>query len=201
MIEVIDDLVPPNIANSIEEQSLDPTNIWNLDKSTIVSEFEYNDKNIIENYQFRSIVKHFDQIPNQKAYNLVLDICKQLRRKLSYNFLDPYRIKYNLLPQIITDYNLQYHTPHVDSDIDHYVILYYVNDSDGPTYIFNETRQDFDMDAAYKTKQFTIKETVEPKKGRLIIFDGNLYHTSSSPTLSSKRTVLNINFHKSNVLI
>ena len=57
----------------------------------------------------------------------------------------------------------------------------YVNDSDGPTKLYN-----FD-----KTK--VVKE-VHPKTGRVLIFDGLTYHASSSPKDHPSRIVVNYNF-------
>ncbi len=46
------------------------------------------------------------------------------------------RIKINLLPRRETKH--LYHTPHVDFDQPHWTIIYYVNDSDGPTIFFKQ---------------------------------------------------------------
>ena len=81
--------------------------------------------------------------------------------------------------------------PHVDSRDEHWVGLYYVNGSDGNTIIFNETSDDFPEE--YPTlDQVTIKEEVEPKKGRLVIFHGKHFHCMCPPT-KDVRTVININ--------
>jgi len=63
---------------------------------------------------------------------------------------------------------------HTDSNKNHVVILYYVNNSEGPTELKNITK-------------------VFPKKGRLLIFDGKIEHRAH---LSSKnnRFVLNFNY-------
>lgn len=201
MIEVYDDIITDDLADRFERSALNTQNIWNYDASTITPDFNVSDEHIIESFQFRSIVKHMDSVVNEESYKLINEMCRLIRKKLSYNFVDPYRAKYNMLPQIINQDNLFYNTPHVDADVDHYVILYYVDDSDGPTYIFNETKHDHTMENAHKFDGFTIKESVKPKKGRFIIFDGGYYHTSSCPVDHNKRTVLNINFAKNNVLL
>ena len=66
---------------------------------------------------------------------------------------------------------------HLDSFHSHMVFLYYVNDSDGDTYFYNDSGE-------------VIKQ-VSPKKGRVAWFDGSYYHCGSRPKTSS-RIVLNI---------
>ena len=68
-------------------------------------------------------------------------------------------------------------TPHIDlEDQEHIVALYYVCDSDGDTIIYNERK-----DQGLQAKSYTIKEKVTPKQGRMVIFDGTLYHTAEQP--------------------
>ena len=74
------------------------------------------------------------------------------------------------------------HLHHIDQDYEHNTMLYYVNDSDGPTKIFSD-----------KSGKKIIKE-INPKKGRAVFFSGNTYHASSSPKNHSNRMVINYNF-------
>ena len=71
--------------------------------------------------------------------------------------------------------------PHVDWDFEHMTMLYYVNDSDGPTNIFD-----------YKGEKLI--QEIEPKKGRGVIMTGDTYHSSSSPRNHINRIVVNYNF-------
>ncbi len=63
--------------------------------------------------------------------------------------------------------NLTHYAPHIDLDIKHTVLLYYVNDADGDTVFFNNDG--------------TIFKSVSPKKGRVILFDGTLLHGGGVP--------------------
>lgn len=99
------------------------------------------------------------------------------------NFKEVLRVKGNLLTRSNSS---DAHIAHVDTDLKHLVILYYVNDSDGDTTVYNETfGDDFD--------KLTVKQTVSPKKGRYIIFDGAHFHASASPSKHDVRIVLNFN--------
>tara|TARA_B100001093_G_C26379010_1_gene822052 strand:+ start:60 stop:662 length:603 start_codon:yes stop_codon:yes gene_type:complete len=74
--------------------------------------------------------------------------------------------------------------PHIDiNDKIHIVGLYYVIDSDGDTVIYNERKE---------SKTYTVKERVTPKQGRIVIFDGGLYHTAEQP-LNNTRCIVNYN--------
>ena len=76
-------------------------------------------------------------------------------------------------------------TPHVDLQQEHLVALYYVCDSDGDTIIYNERREPAD-------KVYTVKQRVTPKQGRMVLFDGSLYHTAEQPE-RNVRCVVNYN--------
>ena len=72
-------------------------------------------------------------------------------------------------------------SPHIDTSDDHFVMLYYVCDSDGDTIIFNEKE---------KSEKYTIQKRVTPKQGRVVLFDGAFYHTAEQP-MDNVRCVIN----------
>jgi len=94
----------------------------------------------------------------------------------------------------------KYDNIHVDSKIPHKVFLYYVNDSDGDTYLFDKTIKDMSpeekvAEAAKGIKsrlEFNVVKKVSPKKGRMLIFDGDIYHCGSGPT-KNNRCIINTN--------
>ena len=76
-------------------------------------------------------------------------------------------------------------TPHIDLQQEHLVALYYVCDSDGDTIIYNERHEPAD-------KVYTVKQRVTPKQGRMVLFDGSLYHKAEQPK-RNVRCVVNYN--------
>ena len=60
-------------------------------------------------------------------------------------------------------------------------MLYYVCDSDGDTIIFNEKE---------KSEKYTVQKRVTPKQGRVVLFDGDFYHTAEQP-IDNIRCVVN----------
>ena len=87
----------------------------------------------------------------------------------------------------------KYNHPHCDMDYDHTVILYYVNDSDGDTFIFDQTLNDFPQ-SQMLIRDFTIKKKISPKQGRAVIFNGKRYHASSTPS-DDIRCILNFDIN------
>lgn len=90
-----------------------------------------------------------------------------------------------------------YHNPHVDFYLPHYNALYYVNDSDGDTFIFNETYDEVSLERSVeytRERKFTIARRISPRRGRMIGFDGRHYHASMHPTQSSHRIAIAFSF-------
>ena len=108
---------------------------------------------------------------------LIQNSCKKVKVKKvdilqARSFL---QLPTNILKEEVDD-------PHIDLiDTDHFVMLYYVSDSDGDTIIYNEKE---------KSKSYTIKKKVTPKQGRVVLFDGRLYHTAEQPNVD-KRCIVN----------
>jgi|TARA_E500000318_G_C3466481_1_gene174777 hypothetical protein len=78
-------------------------------------------------------------------------------------------------------------TPHIDNANKHYVMIYYVNDSDGDTIIYKQK---------YGEKRLWLSpyKRVSPKAGRCVFFNGLHYHSASLPKKSDVRCVVNMNF-------
>lgn len=79
----------------------------------------------------------------------------------------------------------RHNQPHRDYDQEHYVAVYYVNEADGETVIFNET------EAA--DKYYPMHKCM-PEKGKMLLFNGWHYHASTCPKVFTKRIALTINF-------
>jgi hypothetical protein len=81
---------------------------------------------------------------------------------------------------------------HVDLNEYHMVGLYYVNDSDGDTVIFDKSKFSSQSEFFSVNDNLPVKQRVSPKKGRLVIFDGRWFHASTPPR-NNIRTILNAN--------
>ena len=107
------------------------------------------------------------------------------------------RMKANLLVQKHIEEG-RYNAPHIDiAERGHKSLLYYVKDSDGDTFIFNETYDDVSLERSIeytRDRKFTVGRRISPKKGRMIGFDGKHYHASMHPQVSSHRIAIAFSF-------
>lgn len=96
------------------------------------------------------------------------------------------RVKINILLKQDFPSN-HYNCPHHDSvDTDSITMVYYINDSDGDTVLFNEFYEPNKV-----PDKFTVYKRISPQKNRLVIFESNRYHASSNPKISQDRFVIN----------
>jgi hypothetical protein len=87
--------------------------------------------------------------------------------------------------------------PHVDEASKHFVFLYYVNDSDGDTILYNEI---CDGKTNYENN-LTELVRIKPKAGTAIVFDGSRYHSFTNPIYNDIRCVVNMNFISNDLVI
>tara|TARA_B100000427_G_C15240043_1_gene477344 strand:+ start:15 stop:617 length:603 start_codon:yes stop_codon:yes gene_type:complete len=76
--------------------------------------------------------------------------------------------------------------PHVDLTYPHTTTIFYVNDVDGNTLIYDQMNGD--------DSELTIKQEIQPKANRLIVFDGLHLHTGHTPTTCNQRVLINSNW-------
>ena len=81
----------------------------------------------------------------------------------------------------------------------HIATIFYLNDSDGNTVIFNQKFEESPetMRAAsiqINESTLTVQKEIEPKANRLLIFDGHYIHTGHVPAHHNNRVILNSNF-------
>jgi hypothetical protein len=115
--------------------------------------------------------------------------------KAGLKFTHLVRVRLGMFPRTMID--VPYHNPHVDFYDPHLVGLYYVNDSDGDTVVFNETFDDLTLEQSVRyanERKFTEMARIAPKKGRMAFFDGKHYHASMHPREHADRIVVTFDF-------
>lgn len=92
-------------------------------------------------------------------------------------------------------------SPHLDFNFPHKTACYYVADSDGDTVLFDQMASSVGKDLTestlreyVETTEFTVAQRCEPKKGRVCVFDGYRFHSSSRPKKNDRRLVITINY-------
>jgi hypothetical protein len=201
-IIIIDDVVDRHYQNQIEQLTLADHNAtpWFFQSDLTFPDIYFDD--LLQKDPTSKIVKR------PGFSHMVYDT--NLHIGSSYNFYSP--LLYSACNGICSIKNLtqirmflsipvhgdihKIDNPHVDKFEPHMVGLYYINDSDGDTVIFDK-QFNYGIDEPWPCKtpatEIPILKTITPKKGRFVLFNGNRYHASSQP-LKSPRAVINFNF-------
>lgn len=131
-----------------------------------------------------------------------------------YHSSNIWRMQLWMYPAVGKEYFNQPHNPHIDLSTrrgrangikiskdetgeGNIVLLYYVSDSDGDNYFYKIKDECIDHPSLADDEMFhpDLLEVVQqetPKKGTLLVMDGDVIHSSSSPS-KGIRTTLNIN--------
>jgi hypothetical protein len=86
-----------------------------------------------------------------------------------------------------------YNIPHVDYYYPHESFIFYLNDTDGDTRIFDQWHTYSESTRPAFPSKFTTQARVTPKANRLVWINGLQYHTASNPIHGTKRIIININ--------
>lgn len=183
-IIVIDNIIPKSYQDLIEHKLLGETQSpW-----YIVNDVSYSD------HKFKTNNPGFVNVFYEKGE--VTSPTLNLLLPLLHTCFDQANYKFNGTIITIRSF-LQFpdgtpstpNNPHVDSKFPHLVCLYYVNDADGDTVLYEQTSLTLPIEEA-ATATFVEKQRVTPKKGRVVIFDGKYYHSSSNP-VNGRRCIIN----------
>jgi hypothetical protein len=131
----------------------------------------------------------------QPRPDFLLPLIETTARKLGMNVGPDHliRAKANILPPLITKTANRLNLPHTDTNIPHVVFLYYLNDCDGDTVIFNQRRTaETAKTHIVHDPDLAIARSFTPRRNSMLVFEGSWYHTSTVPT-QGYRMVININ--------
>jgi len=196
MHQVIDNLVPKSFQNSLESLFNSQTFMWYyLDNIRINNQsIIYKDKNITDAPGLGHVIFDPNSIfPSSPHLDKILPILYFLEDKLKINVHEVKRIRLRKTLQTANHNENKYNPPHIDlNDAEEfYSLVYYVNDSDGDTFLFNNkfTQGDltFNDDPIILTR-------VSPKKGRGFFFKGKIFHSGNCPINYKKRIIINFDF-------
>jgi hypothetical protein len=188
-----DDLVPPSVADAIEREMASPRFPWfyyanvnygDTPPTDRPGAYPQDDPRFEDSFGFSSLLfPGFEPTSPWLEHPKIVFEAFTKRHGLAPKQM--VRIKANLLVRSAIP-NPRPFTPHVDLPQPHWVMIYYVNDSDGDTVILDKTHPDWQNAA--------VLHTVSPKKGRAVLFDGRHYHCGTSPARHDVRIVLNYDF-------
>jgi len=90
------------------------------------------------------------------------------------------------------------HIPHVDFEdpfVPNITTIFYITDNeDCETVIFDRKYKDGEDRSTIDFSKVNVLKKVNPRKNRLVAFDGSYLHTGHSPTKENKRILINSNF-------
>jgi hypothetical protein len=151
---------------------------------------KYNEWYFIENIS-KSDIKHIpfngwsrhitEQEPIENhIFNIIKKIEVNTLNSSNLKFVKNYRYKLSCLEPLTIPISLDelYSNTHVDDDIEHIVLIYYANDVDGDTILFDKNNE--------------ILKSISPKKGKVVLFDGSINHCPSWP---SKKNRYSLNYN------
>lgn len=183
---IIDDFIPTWMQDRLEK--LTQNHSIKYEFLSFTSHIDNNNLNS-EGDQFSNLILKDGQLKEYGAdhFFLLPFLTACLKEGVIFDYSQFLRAKVNILFKQESKSNTYINTPHIDIDpkIHPYNLigLYYINDSDGDTIIY-EGRDKNNLKIANK---------ISPKKGRIILFDGSQYHSSSYPLKTDKRMVINYN--------
>jgi hypothetical protein len=189
---IIKNLLPSSYETEIENALLGNNFPWyHYDiTSDLVSPHTKVNSSTKDCHQFSHMF--FSDRITSEYYRLIFPIIILLEKETGRKFSDRIiRIKANYLSRE-ADYPESFHNiPHCDGyNVE--TLIYYVNDSDGNTILFNEKPNDV------VENKLTIKEVVSPQRGNCLLFDSEYLHASSPPKTNKNRVVINMVFEKRN---
>lgn len=187
-MEIVDNFINEIIQEEINSYIRRNNFSWNYCKDGTQrlydKRYHFIDENTIDSPQFtHDLNNSHDSFVTQYLLHCMKDY---FGRSFSDRIL---RIKANMLLQNKEYKPHNYHIPHCDYEENAESALYYIDDSDGDTFIFNEKPN-------INLTNVTIRDRIAPVKGRLVLFDSTYLHASSSPVISSERLVINFLFKK-----
>jgi hypothetical protein len=186
-VVLIDNCISEKDQNLLENYVSSSKFPWGFYDGTILkSDLQYTNSCIIEKGINPPQFSHFINVSNNSNLIFFQSIFNFIASHYNRN-IHILKVKFNLLTK---REDSMYHYPHADIDnFDEEIktAIYYVIDSDGDTYLF-------DQFAPKTNDEVTIYKTVAPKKGSILLFDSRRFHASSSPIINEKRIVLNVVF-------
>jgi hypothetical protein len=194
---IIDDVVGKETQDLIENYVFSVKPQWTLHLNyNMPIRVPYVSPEMRPQSMFFNIIKPHTFRLDREEYSLLIEPVKQISSKF-------FKVRCVMsLP--VTSHQTSVATPHLDADAQRdynvnkfRVGIYYVSDSESPTTIYKDTH------ASVKEKGITDKDInngvleidtiVEAKKGRLVVLDGDVFH-SSGIARTKYRSIINYNF-------
>ena len=169
MMEVFDDFIPESYLKDIQDHFLRGDAPWTYLPSVTYDKYKGDD---LESFGFGMHIC--------RQGNFVQSYSSTLLKGLLYSILDKTGKKTiwkSRIDMTLYNPNNYRHEVHTDLEIPNTTCIFYVNDSDGDTVLYEKG----------------MGRSIEPKANRLLMFDGKIPHTGHSPSKHKNRVLVNTN--------
>jgi len=201
MIKVIDNFVNASYYKEIENGILGVNFTWNWNDSISGHDPARANSNL---FGFSHRLFHAGK-PTSPFYEFLLPMFLQAKAETAAKVLIRVRedmtvIRANSFMTVNSGEQVTYE-PHIDTPAQATStvnMIFYIGDSDGDTIIYKEKffPQEGPHSIPQQPKILTEEQRISPKANRLLIFNGEHWHTGQSPKEYNRRVWLNLNFAK-----
>lgn len=155
-----------------------------------------NNTQYINSYQPQDVMLS-ESIGDKTIKSIILEIEQNVASNLKKSIQSNYRYKVNLLKsEYFSEDRNDKNSIHIDRYYPHISMVYYINDTDGDTKFYNLKEGKVDNFKEYLNNKefdrFLEFKSVTPKKGKIVVFDGLILHSSTYPK-QKDRYVINFN--------
>lgn len=175
---VIDNIITPNDQAMLRDMIMYHAD-WKF-----LKDVSGNENQQFPSHGFVHMLKHPEEHVHKRSE--MYDTIRMMFESKFKEVVDYKDIYYNrifLQLPLAPQYKKEHNGIHVDlpPHLPHVACVYYCNDSNGDTIIYEQTIHD----TPGNSQNVELKEhmRVTPKRGRVVFFDGSRYHCSSQPTV------------------
>lgn len=172
---IIDKVLSDSYADEVKRALLSDYFPWYFNDYVIQTSKEIDDS-----FQFTHSIVNNNEAKSE-VFQLIKPMIYFIELHTGLKIKNTVRIKANLITRNNSELNKD-RTIHQDNPSSNYKsFLYYVDDSDGDTVMYEADKQ-------------TETLRITPKANKGVYFDSNVYHTSTQPTVAKRRVVINFVF-------
>ena len=184
-IYIIDNVIPEDKQNEIEDLFISTRLSWTFHKDIALDSRDIKSLGItkLTSGIGCNIKQHLPKYLNLNLLNKIKIIAEQACFGIDVKLKEIYQARSFMHFPIVSELRKEFDNIHIDIPFEHLVVLYYVNDSDGDTFIFDKFADYKNLQSpTINPEDANIIKRISPKKGRALVFDGSRYHSSSGPT-------------------
>jgi hypothetical protein len=202
MISVVEDFLSEEyqdyIYGLIKEMEI-PLYLYERTYTQTPLSFGISDPNTKENYQLSHMLIR-DGKATSNLWATFSPITTYLMAKTGVGYkMELDRAKINLNPRMPFYKDNEYFTPHIDVPLGEKGItaIYYMNDADGDTLFFETPKKHNKGESLLEVQEeLKVIKRISPKKGTIVYFDNQIFHSGTPPQKSFYRSVINFNWRK-----